>query len=774
MDRVKTRKINFAEVAAAPAKVVARQLVYFTVGLLCARGIVFGKYAPFGVAAVAACPYSTLWSVILGTVAGYLLPSTASVPVHYIAGVLAAAAIRWTLNDLMKLKTHPAFAPLTAFLPMLATGLAILFVNGSGTATAAMYLAESLLGGGMAYFMSRSFAVVESGKKAGELTPQEVACLALGIGVLLLSLSALTIGPVSIARVLAVIAILFAARYGGVSGGSVAGIAAGVVFSLSTSGLNYLSGAYALGGLMAGLFSPVGRLASVAAFILANGVASLQVGSQTAVLNGLYEVMAATVVYIALPSRLGLPLVGLFSRTDDNARADGLRRSVIMKLDYAAKALGSVTETVEDVSKKLSVVCAPDINGVYKKAIDTVCGNCGLKYYCWERNYNESMNAFNDLTEKLRSRGYIEREDFPAQFATHCSRMNSVVNSVNEIYHDFTIRDAAESRARQIRSMVTDQFMTTSNMLEDMASELELYERFDFTAAQRVNDVLRSAGILPIDISCRTDRFGRMSIEIIAAPAEGVRLNRAQLTAEISRACGRVFQQPCVSLVKGKFRMQMSEMPLYRAVTGCAQHSCGNAQLCGDSWECFSDGNGRQITMVCDGMGTGGRAAVDGAMASGIMSRMIKAGIGFDAALKIVNSALMVKSGDESLSTIDLAAVDLFSGSVEIMKAGAPISILRKNGRAVKVDAPSLPIGILNDTKFAKASETLEEGDLLVQLSDGALAAGDEWVCKVIETWNGQVPQELAEELVSQAISRRSDGHDDDITVLVLKLFKRE
>jgi stage II sporulation protein E len=774
MIKAKAERVSFVEAASVPTKVLAKQLVYFTLGLLCARGLVFGKYAPFGVAAVAAFPYSSLWSVILGCAAGYLLPSSATVPVHYIAGILAAAAIRWTLNDLVKLRMHPGFAPVTAFLPVMATGLAIIIVNGSTSATVAMYVAESLIAAGVAYFFARTTSLVEAGKKVGEMTAQEIACAALTAGVILLSLANLNVGAVSLGRVLAIILVLLAARYGGVSGGSVAGIAAGIVFSLSTTGLNYLSGAYALGGMMAGVFSPVGRLASVAAFIFSNAVASLQVGNQTAVINGLYEVMVATILYMLLPPKLCSPLVGMFSHTDDTSRTDGLRRSVIMKLDYAAKALGSVSESVEEVSKKLSIACAPDINGVYKKTIDEVCCNCGLRVYCWERNYNDSMNALNDLTEKLRSKGSVERNDFSAQFSTHCSRMNVMLNAVNTNYNEFMIRDAAESRAQQVRSVVADQFVTTSNMLEDMAGELELYERFDFASAQKVSDVLRNAGILTIDVSCRVDQFDRMSIEIVTAPIEGARLNRGELTKEISRACDRVFQQPCISSVKGKCRMQMSELPLYRVQTGCAQHSCANAQLCGDSWECFSDGNGRQIAIISDGMGTGGRAAVDGAMASGIMSRLIKAGIGFDAALKIVNSALLVKSGDESLATIDMAALDLFSGNSEFMKAGAPISILRKSGRAVRVDAPSLPIGILNDTNFTKSSDTLEDGDLLLLLSDGALASGDEWICDMVEKWSGQVPQELAENIVTQAIASRKDGHDDDITALVMKVMRRD
>lgn len=775
MIKAKSRRTRISEIAVVPARAVAKQAVAFTIGLLCSRGIVFGQYAPFGVAAVAAMPYSVLWSVILGSTAGYLLPSAAVVPVHYIAALLAAAAIRWTLNDLVKLRMHPGFAPAAAFLPVLVTSLSIAAVSGSTAATTSMYVAEAFMAGAAAYFFFRTVTVCSSGRTVGEWNTQEISCAAFSVGILILAFSGLEIGGVSAARVLSVIIILFAARYGGVGGGSVAGIAAGIVFSLSSAGLSYLSGAYALGGLMAGLFSPAGRFASAAVFILSNGIASLQVGNQQSVINGLYEVMAATVIYMFIPAKAGSSLVGMFSRGgDDNRRAEGLRRSVIMKLDYAAKALGGVSESVAEVSDKLSSSCAPDISGVYHKAADEVCHNCGLKSYCWNRNFNESMNVFNDLTEKLRGKGRISRDDFSAYFSSHCSRLNQMTEAVNRNYSEFTIKDAAENRAQQIRNVVSGQFVTTSRMLEDMAGELELYEKFDFTAAQRVEEVLRLAGVRPIDVSCRTDHFGRMSVEAVASSGECVHLNKAELTREISRVCERKFQPPCVSAAGGECRIQMNELPVYRIKTGCAQHICGNGNLCGDSWKSFPDGNGRQIVIISDGMGTGGRAAVDGAMACGIMSRLIQAGIGFDAALKIVNSALIVKSGDESLATMDIAALDLFSGNTEFMKAGAPVGILRKSGKAETVDMPSLPIGILNDARFAKSSDSLSGGDLLIMLSDGALSSGTEWIFEEAENWNGSIPQELAETIVAQAIARRSDGHDDDITAVVMMLCERE
>ena len=46
-------------------------------------------------------------------------------------------------------------------------------------------------------------------------------------------------------------------------------------------------------------------------------------------------------------------------------------------------------------------------------------------------------------------------------------------------------------------------------------------------------------------------------------------------------------------------------------------------------------------------------------MTAELLRRLIEAGVSLDAALKLVNSALLVKSGDESLSTIDIVGVDL-------------------------------------------------------------------------------------------------------------------
>ena len=103
----------------------------FLAGLLCSRGLVFGKYAPFGVAAAAAAPKGGLWAGALGAFLGYLIPSPVYVPVRYAAALVAVTAIRWALSELKSVNTHPLFSPAAAFLPLLLTGMTMVFLNGT-------------------------------------------------------------------------------------------------------------------------------------------------------------------------------------------------------------------------------------------------------------------------------------------------------------------------------------------------------------------------------------------------------------------------------------------------------------------------------------------------------------------------------------------------------------------------------------------------------------------------------------------------------------------
>ena len=361
--------------------------------------------------------------------------------------------------------------------------------------------------------------------------------------------------------------------------------------------------------------------------------------------------------------------------------------------------------------------------------------------------------------------------DFSPAFSERCGRVGEMRDEINKNYGRYLLKEAAELRAAQIREVVEEHFQTTADILDEMAGEFSQYQSFDEEAAERVREILVENGIEPLEVCCRLDRFGRMTVEAEVTRERRKRVNRAVFTREISAACGRVFSPPCLSDAGENCRLQMCQRPAFDAARGFSQYSAGSGAFCGDSASVFYDGCGRLVAVLSDGMGTGGRAAIDGAMTCAMAESLLKAGIGFESMLRTVNSALIAKSGDESLATLDIACVDLFTGQCQFHKAGAACSVVRRGKKVEFIEASSVPVGILPQVEFVDSKLDLEPGDVVVLLSDGVTAAGQEWLEDLVLHWDEEEnPNLLAQRITDEARKRRSDGHEDDITALALVL----
>lgn len=751
------------------AEKIVVAIVSFLSGLVCSRGLVFGKYSPFGVAVVAAVPRGGMWAAALGSFIGYLIPSPVYVPARYSAAIIAVVAIRWSLSELKAVSTHALFSPVAAFLPLLLTGMTMVFLNGSVTYTAALYVAESFLGAGCAYFLARTSGLLMKKRGDALLDNADTASIMITAGILVLAFSGITISGISIGRILMVLMVVYCARVGGVSGGTIAGVAAGTIQGLSLTGLSYLSGAYGLGGLMAGVFASMGKIATAVAFVISYGVASLQVGDTQQVLNGAIEVAAATILYMALPKSRRLS--ELFTMRKEKLSGDSFRNNIVMRLRYASEALTNVYASVDEISKKLAVVCAPDMQGVYNNATEKICAGCGRSAVCWRKYKDATMSNFASLTKPLKEKGKIENADFTKEFIDRCGRTGEMRDEVNKNYARFLAKEAAELRASQVREVAEEHFKTTAGILGEMADEFLHYEWFDEEAAERVTDILRESGLSPLEVCCRVDKFDRMTIEAEVAKDRQKRMNRAVFTKEISAACGRLFSPPCVSVTEDKCRIQMCQRPTYEINRGFSQYNANNGSFCGDCTSVFYDGLGRLVAVICDGMGTGGRAAVDGAMASAMAENLLKAGIGFDSMLQTVNSALIAKSGDESLATMDVTSIDLFTGATEFRKAGAAGTVIKRGKHTEYIESSSMPAGIMPNVSFVLTERELTSGDMIVMVSDGVIATGSEWLVDYIENCDSEIePNTLAEQITEKARKERCDGHEDDVSVLILVL----
>lgn len=751
----------------------AVNFIYLLCGLLVSRGTLLGTLAPFGASYAAAVPKKYLFSSLVGTAFGYILLKPTD-SFRYIAVIVAIGALRWLMGDIEKVSKSRLFAPLAAFLPTLATGIALLFASTSTLSSFADCFIEAVLSGAAAYFISVSVQLADEKRGISAYTRQETASLVMTGCVLILAFGSITFENISLGRIIAITAVLLCARYGGVNGGAVCGIATGAVFSIASRVQGFVCGGFAFGGLMAGMFAPVGKLGCAIAFLISNGIMSLAFGQNTQLAAVLIESLIGSVVFMILPKEVGNIISPVFSNEKNSSLGETLRKNIVMRLDFASKAIYNVRNDVNSVSDKLKDLYSPSFSVVCENVEKEVCNNCGLKTYCYEHRQGVTRDDFFRLEELLEAQGRISESDVEDAFVKNCCKKGEIARSMNLNYREYLSAIEAQRRVSDVRGVVAGQFSGVSDILSDLSDEFKNTMRCDLDSSERIISALSALGAIPVECICLVSDGGRMSVELELSSKGDSKLSKGTIMREVSKCCGRRFDLPTVTCEGDRIRAALCEMPVYDVEIGSDQHIANNGKLCGDCLDYFNDGFGKTYALVCDGMGTGGRAAVDGNMAVSVMGRLLRSGLSADSSLQIVNSALMVKSEDESLSTLDLTGVDLYTGKVTLKKAGAPATFVRKNGRVTVREMPSLPVGILNGVKFSSDTVNLSSGDMVVMVSDGVITGDEKWLEKLIRSWNEGSTQELARAVVDEAIKRRGDSPDDDITALAIRITDNE
>lgn len=766
---------------------VISTILWAVFGFIISMGNMMMEISPFGTAVCAACPKNRLAPVTLGVAAGSLLTGNLFVPGHtitmkYVAAAVIVAVVRWALSSGTLVPYSLHIVPLTAAGSMLLPSLAVALASNFTVYDIVMSAAEAVLAGASAYFILRTFRSFSLGQGVMTQKRSDTACMIVTLCILIVSLTSVQAGGISAGRLISAVIVLICALVGGEATAAVAGIACGVSVGLALFPQMNQLGVFALAGLMAGVFSPLGKFGCAGAYVMTSGAMNLLFHPSKAVVPMLVETLIASVGFMLLPDQLIRFIRNKIFRHIDRSGDKGVKDLLLTRMADASAALQDIALTTQKVSKKLDKMKSANVGEVYGSAIDAVCQKCGLKTRCWQQEYGDTINVFNNMTSILRKGGQVTEEDITYPLSARCTKKDKLVTKINADYQDFLVREGMSRKVARVRSVVTDQFEGMSDMLRDLARELCEITSVDNRLTLKVQDYLEQTGLEAETINCYRDDQERVFIQMVLPRFKLARLEPEQMAEELSAICDCVFAEP-EEIIIGRNELQEDEKPRrnncelvrltfrekaeYAMEFAASQHICQGANLCGDSYSTFTDRKSVAHMILSDGMGSGMAAAVDSNLTVSLITKLIDADVGYEPSLKIVNSALLVKSGEESLSTIDIAAVNLYTGQAEFYKAGAAPTFVRKGNKAGYVESTSLPVGILTAVDFEKSSVRLEPGDLVVMVSDGAVASGIEWIRNTVERYQpGDDLQALCNDIATTARLKRSDCHDDDITVV--------
>ena len=731
-------------------------VLYFVSSFTLSGAGLFSVKIPLSIGLCAACTGMELICACAGGILGAFLRLPAN---EMLNGLIPLAGITGTVLIMEHTglrKKRRLILSVTVFLLCFLCGEAVMLAGTPNLAEFLLIICSSLLCAASVTFYSGTVDCIKKKRSPYMLDNHSLVCIVASLCTLLLGSSELSLMGFRPARFFGCFVILTAAYLFSRSGGSIAGIAIGGCIAVSGTGVA-LSICYGICGLLSGIFSKFGQLVCSLVFTLAAGIAALLDGTNEG-LCVFAESAAAAFIFAAIP-KTKLSRVRSNILNPKAGRIDFEFTSAGERLMETAKAVGSVSECVSNVSKGIEALSPANDIMVCMRVRERVCSQCRLKdTFCPEEG------DFAAILEKLSHGDTVSAEDFSADFNVKCPCVPRLADSFNRVYATRNAVNALQANSARNRALACSQFDWTAALLRELSEELSKGAQVLFGKEKCAARVLSDFGFEVKSTSCIQPHSGalRLSCTVEEIPPS---TSLSQLTAALSTELEVMLNPPKIKVLAEGRELIFLRKELFRIRMGSASASCGNQKLCGDYFECFQT-DAKAYIILSDGMGTGGRAAIDSTMTVELFSRLVRAGVSPDSALSITNSALSVKSDDESLSTLDVAEIDLFDGSTVIYKAGAAPSFYTFSGKVRAVEIPSTPLGILSKVTFSRYSLKLHGGDTLVMVSDGILGCGSKWLKEEIKAFSGGIEASAFSQDIVDSARRRCGSRFDDMTVI--------
>ena len=723
-------------------------------GAALGAGQVYGGAAPFGLALVIGCPPSYCLAAALGTLAAGLAFQPMLLGVKLAVAAVAAAAVRRLIDGRPGAGALAGCLTLTAAQVLQIVLAGGLFNPGQTVTVGCTALLAAVFGWAFAHFPARE--------------PRGV-CLWLAVATACLQRCA--VGPLAPGLALAAGAGLCAAIGGTLEQTAVLSIALAAAITASGPTLAYAALAVALGSLAASCLCPGERGRCAGVFAAGCTAGALAAPDAVSVLPLAVSAGVGVVAALAVP---GSVLHKIFPPPAPPVQTQGL--------GGAARKLSAVADTLSDIADTVNAVCQRQLppkgetfDFVVEQVARTTCQSCTRRSRCWVRGYATAMDGLYHLKPILEGQGRVEVQDLPGQLSV-CIHPADLCTAANHGYRLWRSRRQTRARASMLRTALTEQYSALAGALAQLAAKLGQAGLPDPRREARTTQLFASLGLEPLECTVLTDLAGRVTAAVTLPRTSFTPGECRALAEEMGRICRRDFDPPEVTNCRTVTMLHFGERPLYRAVFGLASRPAPPETVSGDACRQFCDSAGRAQMLLCDGMGTGKPAAVDGQMAAKLTAQLLQAGFAAESAARLVNVALGLKNaGQESGATLDLLTLDLYTGRAGLFKAGAAPSFLCRAGVVRTLDGASLPMGVLPTVTGRSTALTLDVGDTVMMVSDGALCDGSAWLCDqlTLSTRLGQSPQQTAEAVAASAV-RRSGARQDDITVAIVRLERQK
>ena len=448
------------------------------------------------------------------------------------------------------------------------------------------------------------------------------------------------------------------------------------------------------------------------------------------------------------------------------------------QLKEKARALGKLSSAFRESGSSSYERVAREIAATaLAETAEKVCGACG-GCHLGKMQLQRDAYYLQYLMNSFTKNGRVDSEDMPRIFSETCCESDAYMEELNGELERGQMQIDWKARFLECREAVSAQFGEMETLLSDLADQEE--EGTDLTEQweKRLKKECRRLG-LALNRCFVEENGGKWQVHLQVQSA-----GRHCIPAkEVAEAVGKLMKRELRLEVGSKSvvgkensRLVLMEEPEFGICYGIARAVKEGSDVSGDNYSAMELPGGRYLLCLSDGMGSGRLAASESEAVVELAEQLTEAGFSLENTVKMMNSVLLLREGEQRPATLDIHCLNLHTGELRSRKQGAAATFLKQGDQVSLLESADAPIG-WNPTILSEEQVRRLPGEAtLVLVTDGVVEAlpgteKEEFLVEILRRMKEGTPQSMAEDILSLAAGQEPPR--DDMTVLVAQVARR-
>mgnify|MGYP005765274789 CR=1 FL=1 len=448
-------------------------------------------------------------------------------------------------------------------------------------------------------------------------------------------------------------------------------------------------------------------------------------------------------------------------------------------MNYAESFQG-LSRIFHTMSVKKESYTAEELGQVQNELTGKICASCESCAVCWERDSTPLYGILSSMISSIWHVGEPGKEN-EEQLSRYCARSRDMVEEAVRVFERVNLNRAWYNRLLENREVIAEQLDAMAYIMQDCAREERVLDTQERRALAEIRYRAREYGIVIEEMHLIETLDGRLKLEVTLKSRLGGCISMKTFLAAAGHALGKKLRMTADSktfISREPAPFVLYEDTVYRNVQGIARMTKDGAGISGDNFSFLELERGELLLGLSDGMGSGSMACKESEMVLDLVERFMEAGFSVETAIRMMNSAMVMKGEDDLYSTVDLCKINLYTGKACLYKIGASATFIKREDEVECITSSSLPVGAKAQIEIETSETVLKNGDFVVMVTDGVLEylhvpKPEETMQEIIESIQTNNPGILAKRIMERVMLFTGGKARDDMTVLAACIWEK-